>query len=382
MSQKARKTRIIEVIIHLVTWSYIFLMPFIFTHSHENGEGDWERVLGRTLFSLCLFITFYVNYFWLIPRYFLMQRSRWFVTLNVLLLIFLSIFFELGLNTHFLGCFGEHRHTKGQSTIIPVPEVREQGIRLAFRLAFFLRSVLSFSFAWGASMAVRLSVGWHEAERARSEAELDRTAAELINLKSQISPHFLLNTLNNIYALTAFETSKAQSAILQLSRMLRYQLYEELGQRVSLVKEADFLLNYVALMRLRLTDRVDVQTEIDPQAFHGLSVAPHIFIPLVENAFKHGISPTQPSLIHLRLTCADHVLTFYCRNSNFPKSANDKSPGGIGLRQVARWLQLAYPDAYSWEHGPTADGAFYETRIVLRADDDFVTAGKNKLLPS
>jgi LytS/YehU family sensor histidine kinase len=185
----------------------------------------------------------------------------------------------------------------------------------------------------------------------------------LRNLRSQINPHFLLNTLNNIYALTAFDTPKAQQAIQELSKMLRHILYDYQQPKVALSDEVEFLQNYVNLMRIRLSDSVDVkfQTFIaNPQ----LEVAPMVFISLVENAFKHGVSPSEPSFIHIQIESADNQIVCDIQNSNHPKTANDHSGHGIGLVQVQRRLELTYPDHYQWEHGPTDDG-IYRSRIVI-----------------
>ena len=195
------------------------------------------------------------------------------------------------------------------------------------------------------------------------EVEAERATAELRNLRSQINPHFLLNTLNNIYALTAFDTPKAQQAIQELSKMLRHILYDYQQPKVALSDEVEFLQNYVNLMRIRLSDSVDVkfQTFIaNPQ----LEVAPMVFISLVENAFKHGVSPSEPSFIHIQIESADNQIVCDIQNSNHPKTANDHSGHGIGLQQVQRRLDLSYPDHYQWEHGSTDDG-IYRSRIVI-----------------
>ena len=125
-----------------------------------------------------------------------------------------------------------------------------------------LRSCFTTIFSAGLAVAVRLSVQWKLADEKRKEAELGRTEAELQNLKNQISPHFLLNTLNNIYALTAINSEKAQEAILSLSRMLRYLLYENQNGTVALSKETDFLRTYIRLMQLRVAKDVDIRYDI------------------------------------------------------------------------------------------------------------------------
>ncbi len=134
-------------------------------------------------------------------------------------------------------------------------------------------------------------------EAARKEAERNRTEAELKNLRNQLNPHFLLNTLNNIYALIAFDTDKAQQAVQELSKLLRYVLYDNQQTYVPLGKETDFIRNYIELMRIRLSSNVQMTTQIDILPDSQTLIAPLIFISLIENAFKHGISPTERSFI-------------------------------------------------------------------------------------
>lgn len=367
MATIQHKATRVEKFIHILTWAYIFLTPFFFSHPHEPIV--WERAIERSIFSLGLFTSFYLNYFWLISRYFLEKRYRAFMGINVIALFGLSFFFELALNTQIFGIFAGTPDRPAHSNIIAVPEVRNYALDLGFRIAYFFRNFLSFAFAWGASMAMRLAMWWHSVERTQQEERLERREAELLNLKTQICPHFLLNTLNNIYALTAFDTGQAQAAILSLARMLRYQLYEEQDERVSLEKEADFILSYVELMRLRQTSLVEVVVNIRPKDFQGLCVAPHVFISLVENAFKHGVSPTEPSFIHIDLLLEGEKIVFRCVNSNYPKEEAPHEMGGIGLELVERRLQLCYPDGYYWDYGVNSEQTEYHSFIEVQTEE-------------
>ena len=301
--------------IHVLSWTYIFLSPLFFTP--QNVPVDWRHIMSREFFSLALLLTFYLNYFLLVPKYFLCTRYRIFFLYNILLIIGLSGLYEV---MHTFMVFKFMAQTLGVTSdsqvLLPVHRPPHSP---GFKFFFFFRNVINLAFALGCALAVRLSARWYAAEMARSKAELERAEAELQSLKSQISPHFLLNTLNNIYALTAIDSIKAQAALLELSKMLRYQLYEEFGSRVSVEREVEFLQNYVALMRLRLNQNVEVTTDFHLVPHKEMNVAPHIFISLVENAFKHGVSTTAPSHVHLRLDCDGQRLNFDCRNSYFPQ---------------------------------------------------------------
>ena len=155
---------------------------------------------------------------------------------------------------------------------------------------FILRDMLSLILTVGLAVSIKMTRRWYEAEASRRELEKSKTEAELKNLKNQLNPHFLLNTLNNIYALIAFDTDKAQKAVQELSKLLRYVLYENQEIYVPLSREAEFIRNYIELMKIRLNDNVTVKSSFNLITGSNTMIAPLIFISLIENAFKHGTS--------------------------------------------------------------------------------------------
>lgn len=343
--KRSRAEHFIEAFVHIATWLFIFASPLFF---RKTGEAtDWERYLHGSVFPLTTCAVFYANYLLLVPRLIFTKRYRIFLFCNLLLIGLLTILHEIHTSILF------PPHPPHPSHLFQQPP----------RILFIVRGILTYVFVVGISVSIRLSKEWRKAEMARHKAELGRSEAELKNLKNQLNPHFLLNTLNNIYALTTFDPEKAQESISRLSQLLRYVLYENRTRFVSLAKEAEFLQTYIALMRIRLQDNVDVKTDIDIPAEGCPQVAPLIFISLVENAFKHGVSPTQPSFIHFSLEASETEIRFTGTNSNFPKNKNDKSPGGIGLEQVRKRLELLYPGQYSWHYGVAGDR--YISHIVI-----------------
>lgn len=282
--KRSKAEHIIEAVVHIATWLFIFASPLFF---RKTGEAtDWGRYLHGSVFPLTTCAVFYANYLLLVPRLIFAKRYRTFLFCNLLLISLLTILHEVHTNI----LFPPH-----QFHLFQRPP----------RILFILRGILTYVFIVGISVSIRLSKEWRKAEMARHKAELGRSEAELKNLKNQLNPHFLLNTLNNIYALTAFDPEKAQEAIRRLSQLLRYVLYENRNRFVSLAKEAEFLQTYIALMRIRLQDNVEVTTDIDIPAESCPQVTPLIFISVVENAFKHGVSPTQPSFIHFSLKASE-----------------------------------------------------------------------------
>ncbi|MGL5937211.1 MAG: sensor histidine kinase, partial [Phocaeicola sp.] len=232
---------------------------------------------------------------------------------------------------------------------------------------FILRDSIMLFFVAALGAAIRISTRWRKTEQQLIETEKARTEAELKNLKSQLNPHFLLNTLNNIYALITFNTDKAQEAVQELSKLLRYVLYENQDETVPLEKEFEFIQNYIALMRIRLPEHVklDVNLTVDPGK--SLRIAPLIYISLIENAFKHGISSTLPSFISITIEGrAEGSIVFQIQNSYFPKTNDDKSGSGIGLEQVERRLELLYPQKYSWEQHLSEEGKKYNSLLTIQ----------------
>lgn len=326
----------------------LFLSPLTYLN-HGNGVNPLLYLMS-CMAPLMLMVVFYANYLWLTTHYFIQGDKQTFFVINVLMVLFLGITLHYWMQwTHDL--FGQSDFNKTPS--------------LTTRLAFIFRDILNLSVSATVATAIRLSLRWQQTEEERLAAVAAHTEAELRNLRSQINPHFLLNTLNNIYALTAFDSDRAQKAIQQLSKLLRHMLYDNQQEKVSIEKESQFLKNYVELMRIRLPKNIDVQFEIK-YTTPDILISPLLFISLVENAFKHGVSLTEHSYIHILFTATEQEVVFSISNSNHPKSADDRSGHGIGLQQVQRRLDLAYPDHYIWEKGINNNTKEYKSTIKIQ----------------
>ena len=228
-----------------------------------------------------------------------------------------------------------------------------------------LRDSINFAFAIFVAYAIRSQQHISRLRQKRQEAEVARRDAELRSLRNQISPHFLLNTLNNIYALAAIDSERTQSAVMQLSKMLRHMLYDNQSEMVTLRSEIEFIRSYVDLMRLRQAQNVKVETLFDIKEDSDTMVAPLLFISLIENAFKHGVSSSEPCLISIKMSENNDGIICDISNSNHPKHSNDRSGHGVGLELVQQRLDMVYPDKYSWIKGVGADG-LYHSVIQLR----------------
>ena len=347
------KSKYRYLVLHLLCWSVVIIIPMFFHSSSDEWMVVWNRYVRWLGNPLAYILVFYLNYLWVVPL-FLFKKKDWrlFVLINLFVLVGGVLLMDVW---HW--CAVQY-----------LPEIGNNASRRPPFVKFprYFWSVLTLILIVALAVAVRMIQRWHHIEEARQEAEAARAEAELSNLRNQLNPHFLLNTLNNIYALIAFDQDKAQMAVGELSKLLRHVLYENQQDFVPLCKEADFMRNYIELMKIRVTDHVKIDTNINIQPNDSTPVAPLIFISLIENAFKHGISPQGAGEIKVDLSQSDGNITCEIHNTCYPKRENDKSGSGIGLEQVSRRLELIYPDRYTWEKGTTPDGKHYYSIITIK----------------
>ena len=335
---------------HVALWAFMFLSPLTFW----RGTGiTFVHYLMTCMQPLMLMIVFYINYLYLAPKFFVAGKHRYNFMINVVLIL------AMGIAMH---------HWMDYINRLYTPYFIHKHDTIGVIL-YILRDSLNLAVFAGGATTLALARRWVTADQQLKASEAARAQAELSNLRNQINPHFLLNTLNNIYALTAFDAPKAQQAIQELSKMLRHILYDYQQPTVMASKELEFLRNYVKLMKLRLPSSVDVTFDINCSD-QDYEVAPMIFISLIENAFKHGVSPTEPSFVHIRIENDSHHVCCDIENSNFPKSADDRSGHGIGLQQVQRRLDLCYPNRYKWTKGCSADNKTYRSTLEI-SDEAF-----------
>lgn len=334
------------ILLHVALWAIMFLGPLSFLRS---GSMTITQYLLFSVSPLLMMVVFYTNYLWLTPRYFVTGKHSYYLLWNVLMVVCLGILLH--------NCMVFAHNTFG----IPGP----RRLTILESVSYIMHDTFNLAVSAAVATGIVLALRWQHNVEARLAAEAARTEAELKNLRSQINPHFLLNTLNNIYALTAIDQNRAQEAIQQLSKLLRHMLYDNQESLVDLQDEIQFLENYVSLMKIRLSQEVDVKFNKQVNNPHQ-KVAPLLFISLVENAFKHGISPTEHSFVHIAMLEDGIQLRVTIENSYHPKNEQDRSGHGIGLHQVQQRLDLAYPGHYDWQKGVSDDGSVYTSQITIK----------------
>jgi sensor histidine kinase YesM len=316
------------ILLHALGWGIILIIPsyLIATYGGEHG--------GHFLYQ------FYLNYLWLVPRYFLKEgKVAYFLFAAVLIVVlyFISyfvseyIFHDSEHEKEIAKIFSQISRARGEEIHPPIRQFKVYN--------FFSTAALVTGFSLGLGVLQQLSKN----EKKRKELEKEKLNSELAFLKSQVSPHFFFNTLNNIYTLIGIDTEEAQDAVLKLSKLMRYLLYDSEGSNSRLSDEINFMNHYIDLMKLRINRKVDLTVDL-PGNVPELSIPPLLFIAFIENAFKHGVSYREQSFIRIRMDVDEAQIRFEARNSiGRSGTEGENKHSGIGLENVKKRLDLLYP---------------------------------------
>ena len=329
MKQKILVKDIWLLVAQVLLLSLIMLSPALISYISSSGDGKLAMdSLWIAFYWLAPAMAVYLlNFYLFIPLLWFRHRFWLFGVVNVVLI--------LVANLHLFG-----------NNLSDLPDY--------FRAGYFslmIVTLLLCLMAIGVALSIRYVI--RRSERKQKEVE-----AELAWLKNQINPHFLFNTLNNISSLAQIDGDETQEAIMQLSDLLRYAMYETNKPKVRLDGEVEFMRNYIDLMKLRCNEMTTVSAQFaisEPQS----EVPPLLFISLVENAFKHGMNSNAPATIDIRLEQQYDTLVFICDNTNNPKPTKDRSGSGIGLENTRRRLDLLYPGRYTWEQTITPENIYH-----------------------
>jgi LytS/YehU family sensor histidine kinase len=300
------------------------MIPYIDdTRWHLSPQFIWRN----TELFILLISFFYFNTYYLIRKLFLPGKLLFYLLAILGCLVFMSV-----MNLLFSSIIDAY---------IPSEFHRPNYLH---RLFF---PVFPALFVFAISAAIKITNEWFKAEKQKKEMENEKLHSELAFLKSQVNPHFLFNILNNICSLARKKSDDTENAIIQLSRIMRYMLYDSKDEKVSLEKEVEYLQNYIDLQRLRISDSVIINFTIEGN-MEGKMVEPMLLIPFVENAFKHGVSYLEASHIDICLKIDNGDLHFRVENNRIKKSDDPiQQESGIGLKNVLRRLDLLHPGTHS-----------------------------------
>ena len=317
-----------EAVIHVCFWVfYLFMTEFALGTFWESFDKYFLRILFLT-FPL----VFYVNAFWLIPK--CLKKKRWVVYIFAVLLLCLVI----EVFKSIVVCIQEYE------TPLSVDFYSK------FSATFFdeFSLLTPFLIYLGVSFAYRFTKDWIVNIGLVERLKAEKVSAELAFLKSQVDPHFLFNTLNSLYGLALEENSdKTAEGITKLGTLMRYNLHDSQAEFISLEKELDYIDKYIALQKLRLTERntISFQTEINKEDINTLKIVPMLLIPFIENAFKHGLSPSEETFVDIKISSDEEKLILKVNNS-LPQTNRRMEESGVGFKNAEDRLNLLYPNAH------------------------------------
>jgi two-component system, LytTR family, sensor kinase len=347
----------IKIFLHLLAWAILLGIPLYFFNRWDVGKDFiWLYYIGNLING----IIFYSNYIVLVPRFFFQSRKLRYY-LSVLGLLFVLYFVSDASNRLIFkyvpgnnriedasrkpveGNSAQYSGADKDGTRKP-PGPNDHFGRPPFREMHMFNFAFTSLFLIFFSLGMRVLERHSQTEKLQKELEKEKLNSELAFLKNQISPHFFFNTLNNIYSLISINADDSQKAVLRLSKLMRYLLYDSEHGNTKLSNEIDFMNNYIDLMKLRMSSKISLTVSF-PDKYDDINIPPLIFIPFIENAFKHGISYRERSFIDISMKQTDGSLMFRCANSIVKNADQEElNHSGIGLENVTKRLNLLFAD--------------------------------------
>jgi len=336
-----------SLILNCIFWGVIAAIIAAAVIFSSKKEPIKIYIIDYIIFGAINVAIYYINYIVLIPELIKKRKQYLWYVICFLLLIIVSVGLKVlvaVLNPEYLI---QHHTDTGKAKALSISVYI---IGTVFIAGFFLVS----------SSVIKFAVDWFSNERIQRNLESEKKDMELQFLKSQLNPHFLFNSLNNIYSLAYQKSDKTADAILKLSEIMRYMIYESNDSWVSLDKEVEYVESYVELQKLRFKDGAAVEISING-VIDGQKIVPLILISFVENAFKHGVANDAEDPIKINIIANQKILHFSVTNKK--STANKDAIGGVGLNNVERRLQLLYPDRYKLNIVNSA--THYTTELML-----------------
>lgn len=361
--RKIDNGRLLEVLIYVALWLLLFLFPLV-NETISSFKGDsfsWTHVFRWWSGCIPYVILFLIHSLLLLPVYLQRKRGGLYVCLIVCLLLifgaFQKVHFDMREKARMESsheCRPPHHHHpfygdphSGDDRPVPHhPGPHEMMPRHHLPMPVVM-AVLFALILLGFNLVVAVLFKSRREQERREILENMLLQDELKYLKTQISPHFFMNMLNNIHSMVEVDPDRAQEMILELSRLMRYVLYEGSNTTTTFANEVRFISNYIAIMRHRYpSDKVEVNFSCPQFPSENVKLPPLLFIAFVENAFKHGVSYMKLSVIDISMEETDGWITFVCRNTKPPVRSDDYVEGGVGLENVKRRLNLLFPQNY------------------------------------
>jgi two-component sensor histidine kinase len=351
MKSQNKKLKYTEIALISFVWFVLFVTPILF---REDIYSPIRRsVIMQLEILVPLSVLFLINRFLLVPKLLFKGKQTVFIVLVLALIILFTAGSYQYDSTIRKQLPPEVKQFDNQLSLPPYsnpggidqfgnlrPSPTKQPRPIPPFANFLILSVLVVGFDTG----LRSGLRWIEVENEKVRLQKENLDTQLILLRNQISPHFFMNTLNNIHSLVDINSEEAKEAIIKLSKMMRYLLYETENEKTSLKKEVEFLESYINLMRLRFSQKVRINLNL-PTIIPDKTIPPFLFTSLIENAFKHGISYRNESFIDIDLILSEERLLLVIKNSKTIKN-NSEEFSGIGIENTRKRLSLLYGNTY------------------------------------
>jgi sensor histidine kinase YesM len=356
INTKSPSLNTIELIIYVVIWATAFSIPFL--NYRINNLVAWDKIFNEWIKTTAMLIIFLINAYLLVPRFLFQKKYLTYIASALLAILFIagsSILIQVFINPPPMSMppmnLGPGMPPMELGAGMPAPigfkptNLPEQR---SFLMIFITNLILSLLVV-GAGTAIKMVSQWIREESRREDAEKEQLKTELAFLRHQVSPHFFMNTLNNIHALIDINAEDAKNTIIELSTMMRYMLYDTAQGHTTLKKEIHFIESYIALMQLRFTRKAIINLEI-PENIPDLQIPPMLFISFLENAFKHGVSYQKESYVSFKLHFTENRLNCTIANSiSNEHKKSDINHSGIGLTNIKKSLKLLFGNDYTLE---------------------------------
>lgn len=349
--KKHSKFNYFEPLINIAFWTLLLASPLLFGRFED--KIDWDHIFKVWINYLPLLGIFLINRFILLPKLFFKSKKKLYFITTVILVItttFAFYFFD-GSNKQQQRMIPQERidNTRFQNpppqfsknSLPPKPLTRKLPQPIPGYANFLILAILLVGFDAG----LQISMRWSNLEQEKIKLQKENIENQLAFLKNQVSPHFFMNTLNNIHALVDIDSEESKNAIIKLSKLMRHLLYDSDEKTTPIKKEVEFINSYVELMKLRFSNKVKITVEI-PSEIPEKSIPPLLFTSLLENAFKHGISYNKVSFITIKMKFSENQLHFEIENSNHSKVADENS--GIGIENTKKRIALLYNNDFDF----------------------------------
>jgi len=344
-----------RIIRHLVFW-LVYLLISILMYGYSKGDYFFQ-LKQHLLYMPAILLAAYFTIEFLIPRYLFQNKTLKFSILFLLTAFIFSFIQRLNINFVVLPLF--------------YPEYADGFNIFSFQLIFRIFSEYPVVIL---AASIKIILHWYREQQLNQKLVREKLEAELKFLKAQIHPHFLFNTLNNLYALTLKKSDKAPEVVIKISGLLNYMLYESSAEKVSLVKEVEQIENYIELEKIRYGDKLRIDFNVNGSLENKL-IAPMLMLPFIENSFKHGVSKKiTDKWINISLNADGSKMMLFVENSrsNDDTESVSEYTAGIGLKNVTRRLDLLYKGNYNL----TLDDSDGKFSVNLEIDLENTSSGQ------